>query len=294
MLCIVAVFIPAFFMTGAARALFVPLSLAVGFSMLASYLLSSTLVPVLSIWLLRSGKHPDQDTDKASRGSAFARFQSRYTRLAAGTVRLRWIILPVYLGIMALIILLAGRRPGVEIFPAIDLGQLALRIRAPAGTKVETTEQIALKVLELVRREVGSNHVSTTMGLIGVHAPNYPINLIYLFNGGPEEGWLAIQFAPSIAMKMAGLKERLRSVFAAELPDVRVSFEPSDIVNRVMSFGASTPIEVAVSGPNLMVNREHAQKIYDRLMQRMSNSSRPSIFQRWISTSTGNERDCLG
>jgi len=120
MLCIVAVFIPAFFMTGAAKALFVPLSLAVGFSMLASYLLSSTLVPILSIWILTSVKgHAPADARTATdptyagkpstseqekfkstaplRDSAFARFQSRYAKLAAFSIRLRWALLLVYL-----------------------------------------------------------------------------------------------------------------------------------------------------------------------------------------------------
>jgi multidrug efflux pump subunit AcrB len=261
MLCIVAVFIPAFFMTGAAKALFVPLSLAVGFSMLASYLLSSTLVPILSVWMLG----PTKVHDPAGGQSSFSRFQGWYGRFATFTVGLRWPVLVVYLGLAAVIVLFVGGKLGVEIFPAIDLGQMALRIRAPAGTKVENTEQIALKVLDIINREAGSNKVALTMGLIGVHAPNYPINLIHLWNGGPEEGWLAVALKPGASIKIAQFKERLRAIFAAELPEVRVSFEPNDIVNRVMSFGSSTPIEIAVSGPNLMVNKEHAQKVFEKL-----------------------------
>src|SRR5207249_4997208 len=93
----------------------------------------------------------------------------------------------------------------------------------------------------------------------------YPINLIHLWNSGPEEAYLQIQLKPTVRMKVADLKERLRAVFASELPDVRVSFEPSDIVSRVMSFGSPTPIEVAVSGPSLAVNKEFADKIYAKL-----------------------------
>ena len=100
------------------------------------------------------------------------------------------------------------------------------------------------------------------MGLVGVHAPNYPVNLIHLWNGGPEEAHLSIQLKPHAPVRVPDLKEKLRAVFAAELPDVRFSFEPSDIVSRVMSFGSPTPIEVAVSGPSLAVNKEHADKIY--------------------------------
>src|SRR5438270_2605379 len=114
MLCIVAVFTPAFFMTGAAKALFVPLALAVGFSMLASYLLSSSLVPILSIWLLRRAAHvASGGTEAASRGS-FARFQSRYSGWVAATVRFRWPLIIIYLAGTVLIIVLVGRQLGLE------------------------------------------------------------------------------------------------------------------------------------------------------------------------------------
>jgi multidrug efflux pump subunit AcrB len=174
-------------------------------------------------------------------------------------------LLAVYLAVTSLLIVVIGKNLGVEIFPTVDTGQMALRLRAPTGTKVENTEQLALKVLDLIKREAGSNNVALTMGLIGVHAPNYPVNLIHLWNGGPEEGWLAIQLKPGTGVSISELRERLRNVFALELPDVRISFEPNDIVNRVMSFGSSTPIEIAVSGPSLPVNKEHAQKLYEKL-----------------------------
>jgi multidrug efflux pump subunit AcrB len=262
MLCILAVFIPAFFMTGAAKALFVPLALAVGFSMLASYLLSSTLVPVLSIWFLR---HHSTGQTRDPSSTAFGRFQSAYGALSARVLRLRWVVLLVYLAAAALVIVFVGEKRGVEIFPVVDFGQIALRIRAPAGTRVENTEQIALKTLELVKREAGSNNVALTLGLVGVHAPNYPVNLIHLWNGGPEEGWLAVQFKAGAPIRTAELQERLRSVFATELPGVRFSFEPSDMVNRVMSFGSPTPIEVAVAGPALGASRDYAERLFEEM-----------------------------
>src|SRR5215204_4259759 len=214
MLCIVAVFIPAFFMTGAAKALFVPLALAVGFSMLASYLLSSTLVPILSVWMLRShgpaapagAQLPPTGSESTLRESSFSRLQRGYARLTATTVRWRWWILILYLPACAAIIILVGRQLGVEIFPSVDTGQMALRFRAPAGTKVETTERTGLKILELIKREVGSNQVALTMGLVGVHAPNYPVNLIHLWNGGPEEGWLAVQLKSGTGIQIEAFK----------------------------------------------------------------------------------------
>jgi multidrug efflux pump subunit AcrB len=266
MLCVVAVFLPAFFMVGAAKALFVPLALAVSFSMIASYLLSSTLVPVLTVWVVRAHRKEEIETATKTR-TAFEHFQDLYGRFVRGVVTIRWLVVPVYFIAAVLVVWSLAGRLGVEIFPKTDAGQLALRLRAPVGTKVENTEALALKVLDLIKREAGPENVALTMGLVGVHAPNYPVNLIHLWNGGPEEGWLAVQLKSGCGIRIEAFKERLRAVFAAELPDVRFSFEPSDIVNRVMSFGSSTPIEVAVSGPNLAVNKEHADKLYEKLKQ---------------------------
>ncbi len=288
MLCVLAVFTPAFFMVGAARALFTPLALAVGFSMVASFLLSSTLVPVLAVWLLRGrgdalvvpATSSSQVVPAASsrRGADSARRDAAGTtcggdaaattgaaaKLLRGVLATRWILVPAYLAGALLLAWILGSRLGVEIFPRADSGQLALRLRAPTGTKVENTEQLALRVLELIKGEVGADKIAITMGLVGVHAPNYPVNLIHLWNGGPEEAWLAVQLKPGAA-KIENFKEKLRAIFARELPDVRVSFEPSDIVSRVMSFGSSTPIEVAVNGPDLAVSREYAEKIHAKM-----------------------------
>ena len=258
MLCVLAVFVPAFFMTGAAKALFLPLALAVGFSMIASYVLSSTLVPILSVWFLRGHSAPP---NAASSGN---RLTLAYGRFAARLVSVRWLLLLVYLGAAGAVVWIFGPRLGTEIFPRVDAGQLALRFRSPSGTQLDKSEAVALRVLELIKREAGADSILISMGLVGVHAPNYPVNLIYLWNGGPEEGFLQLQFRPGV-MPIEDLRERLRAIFARELPDVRISFEPSDIVSRVMSFGASTPIEVAVSGPSLPVSRAHAEKIYERL-----------------------------
>jgi multidrug efflux pump subunit AcrB len=266
MLCVVAVFLPAFFMVGAAKALFVPLALAVSFSMIASYLLSSTLVPVLTVWVVRAHRKEEIEAATKTR-TAFEHFQDLYGRFVRGVVTIRWLVVPVYFIAAVLVVWSLAGRLGVEIFPKTDAGQLALRLRAPVGTKVENTEALALKVLDLIKREAGADNIALSIGLVGVHAPNYPVNLIHLWNGGPEEGWLAVQLKSGCSIRVEAFKERLRAVFAAELPDVRFSFEPSDIVNRVMSFGSSTPIEVAVSGPNLAVNKEHADKLYEKLKQ---------------------------
>jgi multidrug efflux pump subunit AcrB len=266
MLCVLAMFTPTVFMEGAARALFLPLSLAVGFAMAASYVLSSTLVPVLSVWLLRSGhaSPSGSDPDPTATG-AYARLQRAYARFLARTSHRRGAVLVVYVALVLLVGGFAGTRLATEIFPSIDSGQMQIRLRAPAGTQIDRTEAIALRVIDLVKSIVGDDGVATTLGFVGVHGSAYPINFIYLWNGGPEEAVLQIALRPDAPLATEPLKERLRSLLAAEMPDVAFSFEPGDIVSRVMSFGAATPIEVAVGGPNPAANREFAQRVKEKL-----------------------------
>jgi multidrug efflux pump subunit AcrB len=254
MLCILAVFVPSFFMTGAAKALFLPLSLAVGFSMIASYLLSSTLVPILSIWWHREPR-PTSQTGQP-RPSAL-----RY--LFIPSISTRHILVPAYLGGVIFAIGLFVPFLGTEIFPQIDAGQLQLRLRAPTATRLETTEQIATRVLTIIGEEAP---IATSMGLVGVHAPNYPVNLIHQWNSGPEEAMLQIQLKPG-SPPIAALREKLRGRFATEFPGVSFSFEPADIVSRVMSLGSPTPIEVAVSGKDFAASRAHAETLRTKLAE---------------------------
>jgi multidrug efflux pump subunit AcrB len=261
MLCILAMFVPTLFMSGAAKAMFLPLSLAVGFSMVASYLLSTTLVPVLSVWFLRG----HEQTAKGRSEGGFAKFQMHYAGFVQKSVRVRWAILGIYLVLAALVIVFIGRRLGTEIFPKVDAGQLQVRLRAPAGSRVDRTEAVALKTLDIIKDEVGPENVEVTLGFVGVHGASYPINLIYLWNGGSEEGVVQVQLKKGTSVQIGDLRERLRRKFSEQMPEVSFSFEPSDIVSRVMSLGSPTPIEVAVSGPNLTAGREFAEKVRDKL-----------------------------
>jgi multidrug efflux pump subunit AcrB len=265
MLCVLAVFVPSFFMEGAARAMFLPLSFAVGFAMVASYLLSSTLVPILSVWFLRG--HERAATAAPQEQGGFARLRRAYASVVEPFVRLRWLVAGAYAAASVAVIVLVGGSLGTEIFPKVDTGQLQVRLRAPTGTGVDGTEQIALQALDIIESEVGADNVAITLAFLGVHAPSYPINLIYLWNGGSEEGVLQVQLKSGTGIDTEALKERLRTLFAEQLPGTSFSFEPSDIVSQVMSLGAPTPIEVAVSGPSLAANREFATRVRERLAQ---------------------------
>ncbi|WP_461785800.1 efflux RND transporter permease subunit [Prosthecobacter sp.] len=252
MLCILAVFVPSFFITGAAKALFLPLSLAVGFAMIASYLLSSSLVPILSIWWHRESR-PTSQTGPTS--------PTALRWLFLPSLATRHLLFPAYLAGTIFAITLFLPFLGTEIFPQIDAGQLQLRLRAPTATRLETTEQIATRTLAIIGEEAP---IATSMGLIGVHAPNYPVNLIHQWNSGPEEATLQIQLKPG-SPPIAALREKLRARLAAEFPAVLFSFEPADIVSRVMSLGSPTPIEVAVSGKDFAASRAHAETLRGKL-----------------------------
>ena len=255
MLCILAVFVPSFFMTGVGRQLFMPLSLAVGAAMISSYLLSSTLVPVLSTWLMRTTGHAEEE-------GFLKRMYSGYLSIV---LRLRWPLVAVYLLVSGVFIWLMFPRLGTEIFPTVDAGQFQLRLRAPAGTRIERTELVALKAMEVIKREAGEGNVEISSGFIGVQPASYPINTIYLWTSGPHEAVLLVALKPSATLRGEALQERLRAKFKEELPGTQISFEAGDIVSNVMSFGSPTPIEVAVQGPALPANRAHAAKVLAEL-----------------------------
>ena len=251
MLSILAVFLPSFFMVGVGRQLFVPLALAVAAAMVSSYFLSSTLVPVLSTWLMRKGTAVNEQ-------GLLHRFYSAYVRTV---VKLRWPVAALYLASAALLIWVLFPRLGSELFPTVDAGQFKLRLRAATGTRIERTELIALEALEIIKKEIGEQNIDITSDFVGVQPASYPINTIYLWTSGPHEAVLQVALKSSATLRGEPMRERLRESLAKALPDVKLSFEAGDIVSDVMAFGSPTPIEVAVQGPALPASREFAAKV---------------------------------
>jgi multidrug efflux pump subunit AcrB len=267
MFCVLAVFIPSFFLQGAAQALFVPLALAVGFAMVTSYLLSSSFVPVMSVWVLR---HYHPEAHAGTGRFSFERLRSRFARTLHGIMPLRWVVVGGYLAGAGVVIWLAGERVGTEIFPTVDSGQFQLRLRAPDGTRIERTEEIAREALAIISETAGEDNVTLSLGYVGLIGSSYPINNIYLWTRGPEEAVLRLALRKGSGVRVEELKHRLRDELPRRLGDwltqklrgeglsadkvaervrgLRLSFEPADIVNEVMSFGSATPVEVAVSG----------------------------------------------
>jgi multidrug efflux pump subunit AcrB len=260
MLCILAVFVPSLFMQGAVRNLFVPLSLAVGFSMISSYILSSTFVPVLSVWLLKH--HAD---DESGQKSFFDRCRDRYEQFVVGVVRLRGLVMAGYITACVAVVWFVAPRLGTEIFPSGDTREFRLRLRAPDGTHIDRTEQIALSTLKTVEEKVGADRIALTLGYVGAVPTSYPINSVYQWSRGPEEAILRIALKPGGTRTAESLKEDLRRELADRMPDVRFSFEPADIVSEVMSFGAPTPIEISVRSTNLAETRKFINQVQAEL-----------------------------
>jgi multidrug efflux pump subunit AcrB len=254
MFCILAVFVPSFFMVGVGRQLFVPLSLAVAFSMIASYLLSSTLVPVFSAWLMKEGHRGEE------REGFFGFLRGFYSRYLGVVLRFRWPLVLLYVASAAALLAILLPRMGTEIFPDVDAAILRIRLRAPAGTRVEESERQVLRALDVIRREIGSGNIEITSDFVGVVPSSYPVNLIHLFTSGPQEAVIQIALKPT-ASRGEALREKLRAALRQALPNSQVSFEAGDIVSQVMSFGSPTPIEVAVQGVSLQDDAAYAAKV---------------------------------
>ena len=263
MLSVVAVFVPSFFMTGVSRSLFVPLSLAVGFAMIASFLLSSSLVPVLSVWLLRARQGSEEMAGHA--GDWVDRLRTRLSGLLHGLAPARGLLVAAYVVVTVGVIAAVGVTLGREIFPAGGADQFQLRFRAPAGTKFESTERLATDVLDEIHRTAGPGNVAITLGYVGVQPSSYPINTIFLWTGGSHEGVMQVALKPQAGLRLDQLEEQLRARFAERFPAAQFSFEPGDIVSRIMNFGTSTPVEVAITGPDFGASRTFAARIRDEL-----------------------------
>jgi multidrug efflux pump subunit AcrB len=265
MLSVVAVFVPSFFMTGVSRSLFIPLSLAVGFAMIASFLLSSSLVPVLSVWWL--GKHPRGHAEELHAGDWVETLRNKLAALLHRLAPARGVLVAAYIITTIVVVVAAGLAVGREIFPPSGVKAFQLRFRAPAGTKFESTERLGRQVLDVIHETAGQGQVDITLGYVGVQPSSYPINTIFLWTGGSHEGVLQVALRPDAPTTLPQLQERLRTAFQQKFPDAEFSFEPGDIVSRIMNFGAPTPVEIAVMGPDFAASRAFATKVRQELAQ---------------------------
>jgi multidrug efflux pump subunit AcrB len=263
MLCVMAVFIPSFFMTGPAQSLFLPLSLAVGFAMGASYLLSSSLVPVLANWMLKP--KPLQQDDNAHTEGSFDRFRHRFEHALERAMSTPALLLSAY-GILALLVLLfVAPRIAEEIFPSTASTQVRLRIDAPDGTRVAVTEDMVKRVLASIRDVAGDKNLDLSLGYVGTQGSSYPINAVFLWTSGPQQAIINVGLKQDSSLKLADLEEQLRKKLPQQFPDVRFSFDPGDLVSQTLSFGSSSLAEVTITGPQYADVASYAERVRQKL-----------------------------
>ena len=287
--CILAVFAPAFTMSGIPGALFLPLALAIGFSMIVSFLLSQTFVPVMANWLMKV--HPkkeisepeiaslttdatEQKTRLAKREDLnndgkiglFERFRNRFLRFLDRLLPFRVGVSLVYILGISCLAVFALSLIGRDVLPKVNSSQFQLRLRAPEGTRIERTEEKALEVLHELEEMVGKEHIGISSIYVGQHPSLFSVSPIYLFMAGPHEAVFQISLKDYHA-DMDVFKDQLREKILAALPDVKLSFEPIELAEKVLSQGSPTPIEVRIAGKNKKQNEEYANKIVAKLKE---------------------------
>jgi multidrug efflux pump subunit AcrB len=263
MLSVVSVFTPSFFMVGPTKSLFVPLSLAVGLAMFASYILSGTFVPVMSGWLLKGHKGNGQHAAHEEAGFT-RRLRVGYKRVLIRLSSVRVIVLLVFV-FACLSSFLIYPTLGREIFPAGNPKGFQLRLKAPAGTRFEKTEDITKEVLQTISDDVGADNVQVSISYVGSQPPSYAISNAYMWTSGPQEAVMLVSFKEEAHVRIKAFEERLRKQFATKYPDCEFTFEAGDIVNKVMDFSGDTPIRVDIDGPNYDKLKDYSYRLVAEL-----------------------------
>ncbi|OCX50435.1 acriflavin resistance protein [Mucilaginibacter sp. PPCGB 2223] len=258
LLSVLSVFFPAFFMSGIPKAMFLPLSLAVAFAMMASFLLSQSFVPVAANWLYRDHAAGIGEAKWMRRFKE--KHQDRLTRLHKSS----GLVIILYLVIALTGAFLLFRVTGKELFPRVNAGQLQARIRLADGTRLERTETATKRLLAIVDSLSGGK-VAISSAFAGNQPSTYPINTIHLWTSGPQEAVLKINFISGSGIHLEAFKESLRKEVARQMPGMLISFEPADLVDQVMSQGTATPVQIRILGKSLVQDRQYAAMIMEQL-----------------------------
>ncbi|MBY0357481.1 MAG: efflux RND transporter permease subunit [Candidatus Obscuribacterales bacterium] len=260
MLSVVAVFIPSFFMSGITRELFIPLSLAVGFAMIASTTLASTLVPIISVWLLKVKEH-----DPNAKPDFIDKLKESLGNLLKTLQPARHLIIATYVIVSVGLVVILYLTIGKELFPASASSQFRIRVTAPTGMRVEALEKRVLIALNVIKKEAGPGNVEKTLGYAGQQPPMFPISSSFLWTSGPHQAVLDVQLREDAKIDMPKFKDQLRTKLAKVLPDTKFSFEPGDIVSQIMNLGSPTPITVQVMGTDLVKDKLFATKVFQEM-----------------------------
>jgi multidrug efflux pump subunit AcrB len=270
-LCICIVFLPMFFLAGVARYLFVPLAEAVVFAMLASYLLSRTLVPTLAMYLLKAhDEHGTPSRNPLARFQraferVFERVRAAYTALLTRLVAARRLFIPVFLGCCALVLLLIPFL-GQNFFPSSDNGTFILHIRAKTGTRIEETARLCDEIENSIRRTIPPSQMDTILDNIGL--PYSTLNTQHatsgLFGAGDADIIVSLNEKHS---PTADFVRELRKKLPVEFPGTTFYFLPADIVSQILNFGLPAPIDVQIDGTDDIGNRKVADRVLQQIRQ---------------------------
>jgi CzcA family heavy metal efflux pump len=269
-LSICIVFVPMFFLTGVAKFLFVPLAEAVSFAMLASYLLSRTLIPTLVMYIMRGHEHraeaPKSFLGRFQRGfeRKFEEFRRGYEQLLETTLEHRGIFVVCFLAFCLLSLGLFFPL-GEDFFPQVDAGLLRLHVRARPGLRVEETARLCDEIEAVLRQEVPRGQLQTVLDNIGL--PNSGINQSYSSNGtiGSSDAEILIALDPEHHPPTADLTRSLREVLPRRFPGVEFFFQPADIVTQILNFGLPAPIDVQIIGTDMETSYGIAQQIANKM-----------------------------
>jgi len=292
LLCILAVFAPSFVMNGVPKAMFLPLSLSIGFAMIVSFIAAQTLVPVIANWLLKEDKfqyhhekshahaglalddnevkeidqHNAEDKKHPEENDFFQRIKmSLASRLE------KWMPKRKFITITYLVLSLAATGLcfviiGKDLLPKTNNGQLQVRIKEPDGTRLEQTEAATKGVLDVINKTVDGN-VAISSAYVGLIPSSYGSSNLYIFNSGTHEAILQINLDEHYKANLDELKDKLRKNIKTAYPQLNISFEPIELTEKIMAQGASTPIEVRVAGKNFDELKNYSQRLVDSLKQ---------------------------
>ncbi len=270
-LCICIVFVPMFFLTGVAKFLFVPLAEAVIFAMLASYVLSRTLVPTMAMYLLKDHHGEEYATgndvfSRAQRAFAhgFDRMRTGYRSSLAFCLERAWLFVILFLAFCLASLALVPQL-GRDFFPSVDAGLIRLHMRARAGQRVEETAREADGVDNLIRRVIPPEDLGTILDNIGLF--NSTVNTAYSNSGviGESDAEILIGLKPQRKQTTRYYVDDLRAQLAGQFPGTQFFFQPADMISQILNFGVPAPVDIQLIGPNEQANYRLAQEITNRL-----------------------------
>ena len=292
LLCILAVFAPSFMMKGVPKAMFLPLSMSIGLTMIVSYVLAQTLVPILSNWLIKAeryqyhhGKphahagqdldlseekqinvHREEEVEHPEENDFFEKVKTRFINILDRLMPNKKLIISVYLVVVIGLTAIGFVIIGKDMMPKLNNGQFQIRLDEPEGTRLEVTEAKFKQVLQIIDKTV-DHHVKITSGYVGLVPSSFGSSNLYVFNTGTHEAVLQVNLDEDYHVNMDELKDALRKNIAAEIPEMTISFQPIDMTEKIMSQGANTPIEVQVAGKDLTQIKTYADKVLVKLKQ---------------------------